>query len=181
MNGDDGYSDHGGGGSTWWRLRVSEATGIVHESAVVASQGNHRTRKDGHSSFLFSGSDKFTELDPARPDHMIGGARVSATHPEFVGQGKGYFVVTIDNATQIERIEIQGETLRVYLPIVTPPGHQRVRQVSLKWGLRVFGAGDGAPGMWAAVKAKLLGSAGVAEVTRGGSVERGSGGLAGQA
>lgn len=173
MNGDDGYADAGGGGSVWCDFHVSEVDREPEWDEVQQPGGSHRPRKKGHDAYAVKTGvvDKYTEH--RKGDDVKGhGPLPDDNHPLIKHQGHGYFVLTVDNASQIQRIEIDGDTLRVYVPIVNPPDHQKARQVSLRWGLRVFGEGDGVPGMWTALKVRLLGTPGVADVTRGVSVEK---------
>jgi hypothetical protein len=164
MNGDDGYVDGGGGGSVWWELHVSEATEVGPAQPIDESAGGHRPRKNGYHSFLIrNGLDKFTEHKPG--DQVGGGsAALGTTDPLITKQGAGYFVVIIDDATQIQRIELDANNrMRMYLPInAVQPGQRGPRQASLRWGLRnaarVKGAG---PMAWGRLRQALFGAGAV--------------------
>ena len=179
-NGDDGYADTGGGGSVWCDFQISEVDidkGPEPKLKVFQADGSgHRPRKKKHEAYRLAMShvmDKFTELKGG--DKIKGRDEPLEDGDDLITkQGKGYFVLIVDKATQIERVEIEGETLRIYLPIVNPvpapPPGKRVRQASLRWGLRdpkLLGNS-----MWASLKAALLKTPGVADVTLGGSIEK---------
>lgn len=174
MNGDDGYSDAGGGGSVWCDFHISEVD-VEPKWQQAAPGSNHRPRKEDHDAYRARAVivDKYTEHKAG--DKVKGHGKLpDASHPLIKGQGSGYFVMIVDNATQIERIEIENDTLRIYLPIVNPvqapPPGQRVRQVSMRWGLRKSAALG--TSIWTQLKKSLLATQGVADVTGGGSVEQ---------
>lgn len=174
-NGDDGYSDAGGGGSVWCDFHVSEVDVEPTWRAATAADGHHRDRKVDHNGYRPKAVivDKYTEHKTG--DTVTGhGELKDPTHALLANQGAGYFVMVIDNATQIERVEVDGDTLRIYLPVVNPkpapPPGQRVRQVSMRWGLRK--SEKLGTKIWANLKNALLATPGVANVTNGGSIEQ---------
>lgn len=176
-NGDDGYADAGGGGSVWCDFHVSEV-GDEPEWDDANTGPGHRARKKDHKAYgVKTVVDKYTEHKVG--DDVKGHGPLPAGHPLLTSQGAGYFVLIVDKASQIERIEIEGDTLRVYVPI--KPNEEHVRQVSLRWGLRVFDRGDALRDMWTALRAALLGVAGVAEVPPRVSVEKKSARVSGTA
>jgi hypothetical protein len=170
-NGDDGYTNGGGGGSVWWELQVSEAERINHEPPPKVTGDKHRKRRDGHGPFRLSGWDKFTHILADRPGTIDGDP--ADGHDQFEDQGDGYFVITIDDASTIRRVEVEGNRLRLYVPVnaplpLDPQGNpqRNQRQVRLAWGLRsavdrnkqaAFGWGG-----WNALRAWLLGAEGKA-------------------
>lgn len=174
-NGDDGYADTGGGGSVWCDFHFSEVDTAPEWREVSHAGNGHRPRKRDHDAHQLKVKvvDKYTEHK--KNDDVKGhGKLTDVEHPLIKNQGRGYFVMIIDNAAQIERVELEGETLRIYLPIVdpvpAPPPGKRVRQASLRWGLRdpkLLGTS-----MWAALKTALLKTPGVADVTLGWSIEK---------
>ena len=161
MNGDDGYVDAGGGGSVWCEFHISETSDVPGLAPVTPGPG-HRPRKDGHQGYLTTTDgklivDKYTEH---KPGDLIGGQPLPPNHPHIVNQGEGFFVLTIDNARQLERIEITpDDTVRLYVRIDNnAPFAEHVRQVGLRWGLR---RNITAGLSWAAVKQALLGTGAV--------------------
>jgi hypothetical protein len=119
MNGDDGYVDGGGGGSVWWETSVSE--GELYSTQLVNLNG-HTARKDGHTAYRLRGYDSFTERKNGKKADP---------------RGDGYIVVTITDVNDIKRIEFVGSALRLFLPIDGRGRDEpRVRQFSVRWGLR---------------------------------------------
>lgn len=179
-NGDDGYAEAGGGGSVWCDFHVSEVATEPKWEGVNYDGNDHRPRKVAHDAYRLRAStpiiDKCTEHK--KDDDVKGHGRLPDNHPLITGQGTGCFVIIVDTASQIERVEIDNDTLRIYLPIVQPDAGTSPRQVSLRWGLRVFDPGECVRGMWDGLKKKLLGLPdapaivhGVADVTQGVSTE----------
>lgn len=166
MNGDDGYVDGGGGGSVWWELNVSEATN-VNPALPQNLPAGHRPRKNGYRAYMISnGRDKYTEHQAG---DQVGGSStpLPANDPLITGQGSGYFVVIIDDASTIQRIEVDASNrMRIYVPVnQVPPGQNGPRQASLRWGLRtvarVTAPGQGGALTWARLRQALLGGGAV--------------------
>ena len=174
MNGDDGYADAGGGGSVWCDFHISETDIGPNWQQGVPNGAGHRPRKVNHAAYKLTAAsiDKFTQH--AAGNNVQGKGPLNGNDPLIADQGEGYFVLTIDNAAQIQRIEIDGNTLRIYVPVVNPnpapPPGQKVRQVSLRWGLRASNALGNS--IWAALRTALLATPGVANVTGGGTIEK---------
>lgn len=128
-NGDDGYVDTGGGGSVWWKLRVSEG----HQFGTTLDEHVDMARATGKAAYLLSGHDSYAE------------------EGKVVDGAAGYYVVTIADASQA-RIVAAGNTLRVYLPVqeqapALPDDERdiqhadgRVPQIRVRWGVRRLAA-----------------------------------------
>src|SRR5687767_10550042 len=138
MNGDDGYTNGGGGGSVWCEFHVSESAERPSRKQVDHPAG-HRPRKEDHEGWVIRAHDKYTKH---RANDEIKGmsGKLPGNHPLITQQGEDYFVLIVDDARQIHRVEVDGNSLRIYVPIIDSklPAGQQPRQVSLRWGLRVF-------------------------------------------
>jgi len=123
-NGDDGYSNGGGGGSVWWEVEVSEGKflnankGDFTETCPDPKHTTKRPALPNHGRFSVTGHDSFREasINPATE--------------------AGYFEITIFDPAQICQIDVDPafRTLKIYLPIST--GNKPVMQYSVKWGIR---------------------------------------------
>jgi hypothetical protein len=141
MNGDDGYTNGGGGGSVLWEFHVSEVNADLSLTERIHPP-DHRPRKAGYKALHASGVDTYTEHkkgDKVGTNGATTGEVTLTGEEEFVkGQGSGYFVMVIDDARDIKRIEIDppgpggAQRVRIYVPVAKSKG----RQVSLRWGLR---------------------------------------------
>ena len=134
MNGDDGYTNGGGGGSVLWEFHVSEVNADLHLEERIHPP-DHRPRKSGYKAWHANGVDTYTEHTKG---DTVGEVTLTGEEDLVTGQGSGYFVLVIDDAREIKRIEIEppreggAQRIRIYVPVAKAKG----RQVSLRWGLR---------------------------------------------
>ena len=136
MNGDDGYADAGGGGSVWYEFQVSETDTPPAVGPAPGGRG-HRPRKNTRAGYVVQrGKDTYAEHSAG---DRVGGSPVGlpAADPLIAFQGTGYLELIVDDATQIERIEVgPGNSLRLFVKVAPPAVIPGPRQASLRWGLR---------------------------------------------
>lgn len=154
MNGDDGYVDAGGGGSVWWELGVAEGQ-VPATELVDTNNGKHTPRKDNFAAYKVSGHDSFTQR---KAGDIVNGKELQPTDVPS-DQAPAFFVVSIEDARKISRIEVVGDTLRVYFPVNDPPdplpaNKRGPKQFSVRWGLRNLPTSS----VWAEFKAALTGA-----------------------
>ena len=121
MNGDDGYTNGGGGGSVWWEVAVSEGELETSEKAKFNATcpdprfKPHKAAKPNHARYMVTGHDSFRE-EKKEPNEA------------------GYFEITIPDASQITHVELDVKTLRFFMPIDS--AHGKVEQYRVSWGMR---------------------------------------------
>ena len=146
-NGDDGYVNGGGGGSVWWEVGISEADFDEREVRGKFehdgpdSKRTHETRqmKNGKVHYRLSGHDSFRESQAGADE-------------------RAYFEIVIGDVGQIADIVLDGETLKIYLPVEKTP--ESKPQYSVRWGLHREKAAPGSPHVKAVLRTLARGPAG---------------------